>query len=213
MSNYTQPTAPTFESVLASLQEGAKRHEELERIMRENDRILTEKFAELVRSQKETDRQMKESSADFDRRMKKMQQELGGIGYNQGSFAEEYFFNSFEKGEKNFFGKKFDDIQKNVKGFVKDVKAEYDIVLYNSDSVAIIEVKFRVKEEHIEKLIKKAETFRIIYPYYKDFNIYLGLASMVFPADLEEECSKQGIAVIKQVGDSVVICDENLRVF
>ena len=195
MSSYTQPTTPTFESVLASLQEGAKRHEEM-------DRFLTEKFAE-------TDRLMKET----DRRMKELQKELGGFGQSQGSFAEEYFFNSFEKGEKNFFGKKFDDIDKNLKGRLKDLKAEYDIVLYNSDSVAIIEVKFKVKKEHIEQLIKKAETFRIIYPYYKDFNIYLGLASMVFPLELEDECRQQGIAVIKQMGDMVVIHDENLRVF
>ena len=218
MNTYTQPTttAPNFESVWAILQETAKSQKESDKQRKENERILNEKFAETDRLIKETAKEMKEtarSQKETDRQMKELRKQLGGIGDSQGSFAEEYFFNSFKKRKKTFFGKKFDDIDKNLKGRLKDLKAEYDIVLYNSDSVAIIEVKFKVREEHIEKLIKKAETFRIIYPYYKDFNVYLGLASMVFPADLEEDCRKEGIAVIKQVGDMVVIHDENLRVF
>jgi len=58
----------------------------------------------------ETNRQMQET----DRRMKELQKQIGGMAYNQGSFAEEYFFNSFERGQKNFFGEKFDDI-KNIR--------------------------------------------------------------------------------------------------
>jgi len=50
-------------------------------------------------------------------------------------------------------------------------------------------------------------------PHYKDFRIYLGLASMSFYPELEEECIEKGIAIIKQVGDTVVINDENLKVY
>jgi hypothetical protein len=103
---------------------------------------------ELVKAQKETDLQlkenerlMKESRANHDREMKEMRQEIGSFGHSQGSFAEEYFYNSFKKGQKNFFGEKFNMIEKNVKGASIDlIKDEYDIVLYNSDSIAIIEV-------------------------------------------------------------------------
>ncbi|MCL2510837.1 MAG: hypothetical protein FWF09_02175, partial [Bacteroidales bacterium] len=62
-------------------------------------------------------------------------------------------------------------------------------------------------------VLKKAETFRILFPNYKDFKIYLGLASMSFYSELEQECINEGIAVIKQVGDSVVINDTNVKVF
>ena len=53
----------------------------------------------------------------------------------------------------------------------------------------------------IPKVIKKAETFRILCPDYKDYKIYLGLATLAFYPELEQECKKQGIAIIKQVGD------------
>jgi hypothetical protein len=62
-------------------------------------------------------------------------------------------------------------------------------------------------------VLKKVETFRILFPNYKDFKIYLGLAAMSFYPKLEQRCLAQGIAVIKQVGDTVVINDTQLKVF
>jgi len=193
--------------------------EEIKKIMKETALSMKDtdrRMKETDRRMKETDRIIKEnalSMKETDRQMKELQKELSGFGQSQGSFAEEYFYNSFKKGEKNFFGKRFDDIQKNVKGRLKDLKDEYDIVLYNSNSVAIVEVKFKVKKDHIASIIKKAGTFKTIYPYYKDFNIYLGLASLVFPAHLEQECINTGIAIIKQVGDNVIINDAHLKAF
>jgi hypothetical protein len=227
MNNLSDYSQSPFEISLAQFNEHLRL---LNKTQLENERILNEKFAGIAILQEETTLQMKETDKIIketaklqaetalemkktDCRMKEMQKELSGVGHSQGSFAEEYFFNSFEKEEKNFFGKKFDDIEKNVKVRLKDLKDEYDIVLYNADSVAIIEVKFKVRKDHIEMLKKKAETFKIIYPYYKNFNIYLGLASMIFPFYLEQECMNEGIAIIKQVGDMVVINDEHLRVF
>ena len=189
--NKLQDQTATPESIWAILQETARRQEETREQM------------------KETDRRMQET----DRRMKELQKTVGGWANNHGSFAEEYFFNSFEKGKKNFFGKKFDEIEKGVKNTWKGVRDEYDIVLYNDDAVAIVEVKYKAYINDISSVLKKAETFRILFPNYKDYKIYLGLASMAFYPELEQECINEGIAVIKQVGDSVIIEDKHLKVF
>ena len=68
-----------------------------------------------------------ESQKETDRRMKELQKTVGGLANNQGSFAEEYFFNSFEKGKKNFFGEKFDDVKKHLKNFWQGIEDEYDL--------------------------------------------------------------------------------------
>ena len=162
---------------------------------------------------RETDRLLKESSADFDRRIKKLEEITGGISNNQGFFAEEYFFNSFEKGKQSFFGEKFDDIEKNVKGIKPGFKDEYDILLINGKSIGVVEVKYKAHKNDVPAVLKKAETFRINFPEYAKHQVYLGLATMVFYPDLEEECIQQGIAIIKQVGDTVVINDAHLKVF
>ena len=193
----------TFESVWAALQE--------------EERIFKEKIAESDRERREAearfDREMEKSRAEWEKRIKKLEELTGSWSYNHGSFAEEYFFNAFENGKQNFFGEKFDDIAKNISNVWQGVKDEFDIVLYNHTSVALIEVKYKAHTNDIPKVLKKAETFRFLFPHYKDSKIYLGLASLSFYAELEQECISQGIAVIKQAGDAVVINDTHLKVF
>jgi len=167
-------------------------------ILQETNEILTR----TARRQAETDRQID-----------KLQKTVGGWANNHGTFAEEYFFNSFERGLQNFFGENFNEIQKNVSSVWQGLKDEYDIVLYNHSSVALIEVKYKAHINDIPAVLKKAETYRILFPNYKDFKIYLGLASMAFYPELEQKCINEGIAVIKQVGDKVVINDKHLKVF
>ena len=233
MNSTTQQTTPNFESVWAAMQETNRQMKETDRKMQETDRKMQEtdrqmketdrKIQATAEQMKETDRmiqenarQMKESRvvfAEFDRKMKELQKTLGGWANNQGTFAEEYFFNSFENGQQNFFGEKFDEISKHLKNRWQGLEDEYDIVLYNHTSVALIEVKYKAHENDIPTVLKKAETFRILFPHYKDFKIYLGLASMSFYPELEQECINEGIAVVKQVGDTVVINDKHLKSF
>jgi hypothetical protein len=205
----------TPESVWAMFQETNKtldritqKQAETDRILTEKfaetDRFLTEKFAETDRLQKETDRIIKEnaeerkkSQEDFDRRMRKVNEAMGNWANNFGEITEEYFYNSFEKGQKNFFGENFDRIRKNVKPLDYIIEDEYDIILINGKSVGIIEVKHKAHENDVDKVLKKAETFRVNFPEYKNHKVYLGLASMCFYPELEQECIKKGIAIIK----------------
>jgi hypothetical protein len=150
---------------------------------------------------------------DSERRMKKMEETMGSWSNNHGFFAEEYFVNSFEQNRQNFFGEQFDEMERNVKGIKKNFKDEYDILLINGSSIGIVEIKFKAHENDIPKILRKAQTFRVNFPEYKNHQVYLGLATMVFYPELEQECIEQGIAVMKQVGDTVVINDAHLKVF
>ena len=185
---------------------------------KENERILNEKFAETDRlfketreDMKETDRRMKET----DRRMKELQQTVGGWSNSHGFFAEEYFINSFKKGKKNFLGEKFDKFMDHVKPVPKKegYEDEYDMMLINGKTVGIIEAKFKLRRSDIPQILRKAETFRVNCHEYAHLNVYLGVAALTFDPVAKQECLKKGIAIIKQVGDTVVIIDEHLKVF
>jgi hypothetical protein len=165
------------------------------------------------KKQEEADIQREKDRTDFDQRMREINKTLGGWANNHGFFAEEYFFNSFEKNKRNFFGEKFDKIKDHVKGIKDNFEDEYDILLINGKSIGIVEVKFKAHENDVPKVLRKAETFRVNFPEYKEHKIYLGLATMSFYPELEQECINEGIAVIKQVGDTVVINDKHLKVF
>ena len=221
MANITTMEPATMESVWAAfretdrlIKESKKEHKEASERF---DRELKESGARFEKEQKEAsarfEKDLRESGAEFDRRIKKLEELTGSWSNNHGSFAEEYFFNSFEKGKQNFFGEKFDEIAKHITHFWQGLKDEYDIVMYNHTSVALIEVKYKAHINDIPKVQKKAETFRILFPNYQGCKIYLGLASLCFYPDLEQECINHGIAIIKQVGDAVVINDEGLKVY
>ena len=180
----------------------------------EFDKRMKESRAEFDKRTAEYEKRMKVSDEKYDRRMKNLEDRYGSHSQNLGSFAEEYFFNSFENGERHFFGEKFDHIKRNLAtGLNEKIEDEYDIVLLNGKSVAIIEVKFKGHTSDIQKVVKKAKTFRINYPKYVNHRIFLGLASMSFYPELEKKCIHEGIAIVKQVGDTVVIHDENLKTF
>jgi len=186
----TQTKPLTFEATWAALQE--------------TDRILTEKFAK-------TEQLIKENAE----RMKELQQTVGGWSNSHGFFAEEYFINSFKKGEKNFLGEKFDKFMDHVKPVPKKdgFEDEYDMMLINGKSVGIIEAKFKLRRSDIPQILRKVETFRVNFPEYAHLKIYLGVAALTFDPVAKKDCMKRGIAVIKQVGDTVVIIDEHLKVF
>jgi len=142
--------------------------------------------------------------------MNNLKEQVAGITKSNGDFAEEYFFNTFEKGEQNFFGEKFDRI---IRGKGKIVEDEYDVVMINGKTAGIIEVKYRARKDDIAQALKKATTFRINFPEYRNHKIYLALAALTINVNLERECIKQGIAVIKQVGDKVIVYDKHLKAF
>ncbi|MDR2571503.1 MAG: hypothetical protein LBD23_14590 [Oscillospiraceae bacterium] len=194
------------------MQETNKTLQEITRRQEETDSQLDKLYKTVSTTDSQIDKLQKTVSTT-DSQIDKLHKSVGSITNNFGSFAEEYFSNSVEKGQQNFFGKKFDEISKNLKLVWKNLTDEYDIVLYNNDAVAIIEIKFKAHENDVDTVLKKAETFKILSPNYKDFKIYLGLASMSFYPALEDKCIESGIAIIKQVGDTVVINDKHLKVF
>jgi hypothetical protein len=114
-----------------------------------------------------------------------------------------------------FGGQEYDtfDYSKKRKSKRDKLQGEFDIVMYNCNSIAIIEIKYKAREKDFEQLMKQPSIFKQLHPEYANFDIYLGLAAFHFDIGVEEEIIKQGIAVVKQVGDSVVINDEHLKVF
>ena len=198
----TDNTPATPESVWAILQENARQMAEF--------RVEAEKrSAEADKRMAETDRQLRETA----REIQELNKSINGISKSNGLFAEEYFFNSFKQGKNTFFGETFDCIERNIKGIEPGFKDEYDVLLINGNAIGIIEIKYKGRNDDVAGVINKAHTFRVNYPKYQNHRVYLALASMVFNQRLEDECVKEGIAIIKQVGDKIIIADEHLKVF
>jgi len=131
-----------------------------------------------------------------------------------GLYAGEYFLTAFYYGKRTFFGVEFDDIDIEFYPWNNDVKRyEYDLVMFSKTVIAIIEIGYKTSVEYIPYILEKVAHFKLLVPYYANCKIYVGLVTQTFSPELEHECIKQGIIVIKQIDGTVVIKDAHLKVF
>ena len=177
---------------------------------------LNEKFDKIAVLQAETAVQIAKTEAQMartDATLERMGITLGNHTNNSGSITEEYFYNSL-KAKPVLGGVRYDRVDRNIKGVIPKVEDEFDIVMYNGDSIALIECKSKAHETDLRKLIdNKASNFRTLFPDYKDYKIYLGLASFSFYDELKEMAKEKGIAILKNTGDLPEIEADNLQAY
>ena len=183
---------------------------------------LREMMKSLIESQQKTDEQLKKTdeqlqsneewlrknSADFDRRIKKLEMLVGNISNNQGDVAEEYFVNSL-KDVLEIGDLHFDYLLQNIKLQTKKINDEFDILLVNGESVALIEVKYKVHPNIIESLDKKIEHLKLMKEY-KNYKIYAGVAGFYVPDEVIEKAKEKGYFVLKRKGKIIQEYTENL---
>jgi hypothetical protein len=203
----------------ATIQEqkdGPMTFEQIRELFRETDREIKE----VAQLQKETDREIKEMARAADRTMEELKQtvqnvsqQLGGMANSDGDAAEEHFFTSLES-KMMFAGQHYDAIDSNVKRTVGNLRGEFDIVLYNSVAVAIIEVKHKACQADLEKLVaKKLPVFRSLFPQYQDHAVYLGIGSMSFEDRVRAKAHELGIGMLRQKGDSIEADTGHIRAY
>jgi len=175
---------------------------------------LFRESAEISKEVKQLSKENEQRFKETDKIIKNLSKQIGGISNSNGDVAESYFFNSFKK-YPHFAEQDFESVEGNVNKYSKslNLKGEYDLLLSNGTSVAIIEIKYKAKKEDVAEVVNKVENFKILFPQYKDYALYLGLAGLSVEKGAEKEAIKQGVGIIKQVGKNMVINDAHLKVF
>ena len=184
-------TDEELKSLVASLAEGSK----------ETERQFQQLREAMDKRSKEIDLTIKK----VDRQIDKVAKQMGGINENIGYHAEQFFQNAFED-NKVFGGIEYDDIILNMGYKSKTEKVEFDIVLENGNSVALIEIKNRIHPDFVKKMAEeRIDKFRKYFPMYKGYDIYLGIAGFSFSEAVLEEAQKYGVGIIRQVGEGVEV--------
>ncbi|MCL1850686.1 MAG: hypothetical protein FWF70_04695 [Bacteroidetes bacterium] len=174
-------------------------------------------FKEAEKRSNATDKRLQEmfekTNQQFDRAEKmieKTNQQIGGISRSNGEFCEEYFINSFKE-KPTFLGEKFERVVEYLKPEPVVINDEYDLVLRNGKTVVLIEMKYKAGIDDVGKMFPKLHSYRANYPMFKDYKIYLCLASFRFSARVRERAAKDGIVLIQQRGDKIEVISENLK--
>ena len=200
-----------FDMLMEAFDKSHIEWQEIKESQKEIQKETAERFRETAEQFKETKEQFKETKKLIEANAK----QIGGISESNGDMAEEMIYNSLEQ-DMTFAGIEFDDFRPNMGYKSKKLKlqAEFDIVLTNGDSLAIIETKYKVRKKHILELKdKKINDFRKLYPEYNNHKIILGIGGMSFEKDVEKEAKENGIGIIKVVGDKIEHYTDEIKVY
>ena len=183
--------------------------------IKELQKETNERFKETDERFKKTDERFKETDERFkktDRFIKNLSINVDGISRTQGEITEDYFFNILKE-DKRVGELKFDNIERNLYQYARhNLKGEYDIIMFNGDSVLIVEIKNKIRNKDIDNLKnKQIANFRELFPNYKDFKIYGAVAGFTIKDELIKKATDEGFFVLQKKGDMMVERHKNIK--
>ena len=201
-----------------NFQKGMEELRESFKELRDSQQKTDEQIAELRMAQQKTDEQLKKTDEQLkktdeqmertDRKLDRIGALVGNISNNQGDVAEEYFVNSL-KDVLQVGDLHFDYLLQNVKLQTKKINDEFDILLINGKSVALIEVKYKAHPKVIDSLERKIKHLKML-PQYKNYNIYAGVAGFKIPDEVIKKAKKKGYFILKRKGNIIQEYTKNL---
>lgn len=201
-------TDQELKDLVASLAIGQAKTDEKIAALADSNAKSDQKMADLATAQAETQVEVKETS----RVIKEVGRRMGAMAANQGDVTEEFFYNSLVA-KPTLGAIQFDSVTPNLRFQNKGEHDEFDIVLTNGASVALIEVKYKAHINDLEQTQSKIASYRRWRPEHKDYKVYAGLASFSVPSDVTKAAHEQGIFVLQRKGDVVEVDTQRMKAF
>jgi hypothetical protein len=175
-----------------SQQNWERAQQDWERRFKETDRMLSQKF-------KETDRLLK----DLSRKYGDLTDRLGEV--------VEHLVAPDMQGKFNALGFTIHSVATDVERYdevTQRLLYEIDILLENGDKAIAVEVKTKVKVEHIDEHCERMEKIRAYADAHGDKRLFYGaIAGAVFNESVRAYALKKGFYVIEQTGDTLRIVE------
>ena len=161
---------------------------------------IKELFRETDRKMQETDRKMQET----DRRLRELGKQIGGLGNRLGDFVEGLIRPGLVRMFSDW-GIKVHQTYPDVEAERDGVAIQVDLLVVNDTDVVVVEVKSKLKTEHIDEHIKRLGKFRKLFPRYADARLLGAVAAMVIPKESAKYAMERGLFVIGEKGDNAVL--------
>lgn len=139
---------------------------------------------------------MDEEHQKTERELRKLAEQIGGLGNKFGGFTEGMAFPSMDRILRKEFGAQFTTprakMSKNGKTLQLDVLA---ISNGERNAVWIVEVKSRLTKESVDQLIEQLGAFPDFYPDHRNKELYGILAGVDIDADVPGLAAQKGLYV------------------
>ncbi|MBF0424744.1 MAG: DUF4200 domain-containing protein [Magnetococcales bacterium] len=184
----------------------------LEHDLQETRRIIRENSAETERKMREnsaeTERKMRENNEETNRKVKEVSLLVGRLGDRWGDFVEGLVAPAC----KTLFAERGVPIHKvspRVKAELPGNRhMEIDLLVVNTDTVALVEVKSKLRSEDVRDHLTRLAEFKEFFPEYADRRVMGAVASIVLEGGVDRYAMSAGLWVIVQSGDSMHLAND-----
>lgn len=175
-------------------------------------------LGELAEAQKETERQLQETKqllqeeTTATRQLLRQQnqqfnEQMGKLGNRLGEFVEWQV--------RPAVVRLFQERGIDVHEFYPEASArrngeaiEIDLLVVNTTEAVLVEVKSKLTQTDVDEHLDRLGKFKRLMPRYSDVRAMGAVGGMVVPDDVARYAYRQGLFVLAQSGDSVVILND-----
>jgi hypothetical protein len=189
----------TIEDIREILKELAQSQQELSQSQQE----LSQAQKELSQAQKETDKQIKET----DKQINRVSKQIGELGNRLGEFVEW----QVRPAVVRLFQERGIDVHEFHPGIsVKrdNEGLEIDLLVVNDTDAILVEVKSKLTQRDVDEHLQRLAKFKRLMPRFRDVKALGAVAAMVVPNEVASYACRQGLFVLVQSGENVIILND-----
>jgi hypothetical protein len=194
---------PTYDDILRLFQETDRRLKDTERLLKEQSQVADLRMQEADLRMQEADRRREET----DRQIQQVSRQIGKLGNRLGEFVEWQVRPAAIRllQERNIEVHELASeisVQRDGEGL------EIDLLAINTSQAVLIEVKSKLSQTDVDEHLERLAKFKRLMPRYQDVSALGAVAAMVIPTDVARYAYRQGLFVIAQSGDHLVILND-----
>ncbi|MCZ8066092.1 MAG: DUF3782 domain-containing protein [Microcystis sp. LE17-20D] len=180
--------------------------EDIREILKElaqSQQELSQSQQELSQAQKETDKQIKET----DKQINRVSKQIGELGNRLGEFVEW----QVRPAVVRLFQERGIDVHEFHPGIsVKrdNEGLEIDLLVVNDTDAILVEVKSKLTQRDVDEHLQRLAKFKRLMPRFRDVKALGAVAAMVVPNEVASYGCRQGLFVLVQSGENVIILND-----
>jgi hypothetical protein len=203
--------ATTADEVWQLLGELIQSQKETDRRFQESDRRFQETEQFLKEQSQQTERLLKEQSQKTDQQIRTVNQQLneqlGKLSNRLGEFVEWQVRPAAVRLFKER-GIAVRELSADLSVQDGDEGIEIDLLVVNGSEAIAIEVKSKLTKADVDEHLERLDKFKRLLPRYQNLKILGAVAAMVTPSEVARYAYRQGLFVIAQSGDDLVILND-----
>ena len=164
---------------------------------------LSQAQKELSQAQKETDKQIKET----DKQINRVSKQIGELGNRLGEFVEY----QVRPAVVRLFQERGIDVHEFHPGLsvTRDHEGlEIDLLVVNDADAILVEVKSKLTQRDVDEHLQRLAKFKRLMPRFRDVKALGAVAAMVVPDEVASYAYRQGLFVLVQSGENVIILND-----